>query len=81
MASDAARATSIAVSIMIAWHLVADVEMGITRRYLTHPLLGGLRNRHGVSLSFGGISPPFGAHSRPALRQHDIARAGKHGIG
>ena len=34
-----------------------------------------------VSPSFGGISPPFAAHSRPALRQHDIARAGKHGIG
>jgi hypothetical protein len=30
MPSVAARATTIAVLIMIAWHFVADLEMGIT---------------------------------------------------
>jgi hypothetical protein len=43
--------------------------------------------RHGPILllwslaSFGGISPPLAACFCPPLRQHDIARAGEHGIG
>jgi hypothetical protein len=43
--------------------------------------LGGQRWFVGLPLSFGGIRPRLAARSRPALRQHDIARAREHGIG
>jgi hypothetical protein len=41
MPPNSARATTIAVSIMIAWHLVAYVEMGITLGVLAWPLWPG----------------------------------------
>ena len=47
-----------------------------TALHCTAPVVLGRTGRIGI-----GISPPFAAHSRPALYQQDTARAGKTWIG